>query len=34
MKVIGTEESRKRIGACTELKHDGVKVCELIYMDP
>lgn len=34
MKVIGTEESRKRIGACTELKHDGVKNCELIYLDP
>ncbi|CAL6018393.1 Chaperone_protein DnaJ subfamily A [Hexamita inflata] len=34
MRVIGTEESRKRIGACTELKHDGVKNIELIYMDP
>lgn len=34
MRVIGTEESRKRIQACTELKHDGVKTCELVYIDP
>lgn len=34
MKVIGTEDSRKRISACTDLKHDGVKICELVYMDP
>ena len=34
MRVIGTNESRKRIAACSELKHDGVKTCELVYIDP
>ena len=26
MKVIGTEESRKRIGECSTLKSNGVKI--------
>jgi len=34
IRVIGTEETRKRIAACTSLKHDGVKTCELTYIDP
>ncbi|KAH0574622.1 Chaperone protein DnaJ subfamily A [Spironucleus salmonicida] len=34
MNVIGTAESRQRIGACADLKHDGVKSCELVYLDP
>lgn len=34
LKVIGTDESKKRIMAASTLKHDGVKTCELIYLDP
>ncbi|CAL5995788.1 Chaperone_protein DnaJ subfamily A [Hexamita inflata] len=32
--ALGSEDSRKRINACAELKHDGARNIELTYVDP
>ena len=34
MHTIGSAESRSRIASCSSLKHDGVKQCQLIYVNP